>query len=214
MRTYSKDIFERGALFLNDPKIIERLDKGTQDALAAGQKEVVFMEYFIRKKISATSGIFDMMKDIDDKAPGVNNLDKGYIKKNTYFALLGVGIAYGTIAGGAATNLPASLRYSNAEYINTFPTALVNSEFTLMMGKKELMPAARTNNFLANAYAEYGTNGNEENFLVLPSPKLVEHSKKLGMQFEHPDTTIAYAAADGHYVEVRLIGVSLEDRNY
>lgn len=214
MRNYLNEIFERGSKFILSPEIVARMDEGTRKAIDANQKEVVLGEYYVRKKITATAGgIFNVLKEVDDKAPGINNMDKGYIKNGTYFALLAIGVAYGREAGGSTNNKPAFVRYSNSEYIDTLPTPLINSEFTISKGKKELMPTMRTANFFANAYAEYGVNSNEENMLVLTSPKLIEPKKKMGFAFEFPEVAPAFVGTDGHYVEIRMVGVSLEDRN-
>ena len=211
MRNHMTHLLERGAEFLKNEEIIKRMSPEMQAAVNNNDKEVVFKEYFIRKKISVETGIFDILKDTDDLQAAINNMDKGLIQKGTAFALLAVAIGYG-FKDTSTDNKPGEVRYSSAEYIDTIPTPLVNSMFTVKFGKKELMPSMRTQNIFANAYAEYRSNSNEENMVVLPSPKLLTDNKKIGLEVEYPETTGTFSSGDAHYVEVRLIGVSLEDR--
>ena len=206
------EILERGSKFLKEPEIVAQYDNETKAGMAAGSKEFALADFYIRKKLTAFGGIQDLIKDIDTKAPGINNIDKGNLPQGTFMALLSVGLGYALdVATGYATNnVAAGIRYASSEYLNTLPTGLVNSEFTLLSGNKPVLKC-RTKKFFANAYADYAAEANHENAVHLPTPKLMDYRKKIKMQLEFPDGAAAISGGAG-YVEVRLQGVMLIDR--
>lgn len=214
MQTLSEHITERGAKFLTSEAILKKLPQDVQTAMTEGTKEIVMADFYIRKKIAGFSGIVDLIKMTDQKDVGVTNLDKAYIPKGTFFALCAVGMAYAYDAqsGNAAINTPGAFRYSNSEYFTTIPTKLINSEFHLLNGNKVLFRGVRTKKFFANAYAEYGIEANDENIVILPQPKLIDHEKQVVAQLEFASSDTLTAPSNSHYIEIRLVGVYIIDR--
>lgn len=210
MQTLSETILERGARFLQTPEILSRMDEQTQSDIRTGKKEFFLADFFIRKRISGFAGTIDLIKEIDNKQTGINNIDKALLPNGTYMALCVVGLAYGLDPAATTPDIPAGVRYSSSEYLNTFPTKIINSEFNLLNGDKPVLKA-RTKKFFANAYAEYGGEANDENGVILPQPKLIDYRKKVKAQLEFAeDNTVVPGGA--HYLEVRLIGVYVGDR--
>lgn len=210
MQTLSETILERGARFLQTPEITARMDDQTQADIKAGKKEFFLADFYIRKKIQGFAGTIDLIKEIDNRLVGVNNLDKGVLPTGTYMALCAVGISYALDPANTVPEIPSGVRYSSAEYLNTLPTKIVNSEFNLLNGDKPVLKV-RTKKFFSNGYAEFGGEANEENGVILPQPKLLDYRKKVKAQLEFAeDTTVVPAGT--HYLEVRLMGVYVGDR--
>lgn len=209
MQNLSKTILERGAVFLQSPEILARIDDQTKADIQAGKKEFFIGDFYIRKKLNGFAGTIDVIKPTDDKKVGINNLDKGLLPQGTYMALLSIGVSYGFDAV-PGNDIPAGVRYSSAEYLNTVPTKIINSEFNLLNGDKPLAKL-RTKKFFANAYAELASEANEENGVNLPQPKLVDYRKAIKAQFEFADDVTAVPSG-AHYVEIRLSGVYVGDR--
>jgi hypothetical protein len=210
MQTLTETIYERGARFLQTPEILARMDDQTRSDMNAGKKEFFLADFYIRKKLSGFAGTIDLIKEIDNKQVGVNNMDKGVLPTGTYMALCVVGASYALDSAAVTPDIPAGLRYSSAEYLNTIPTKIINSEFTLLNGDKPVMKV-RTKKFFANAYAEFGGEANEENGVVLPQPKLLDYRKKIKLQLEFAEDATAIPSGN-HYLEIRLAGVYVGDR--
>lgn len=210
MQTLTETILERGARFLQTPEILARMDAQTQADIRDGKKEFFLADFYIRKKIPGFAGTIDILREQDDRKVGMNNLDKGVLPSGTYMALCCAGISYALDAANTVPEIPAGVRYSSSEYLNTIPTKLVNSEFNILNGDKPVLKS-RTKRFFANAYAEFGGEANDENGVMLPQPKLMDYRKKVKLQFEFADDATAVPAGS-HYVEIRLIGVYVGDR--
>lgn len=210
MQVLSETILERGARFLQTPEILARMDSQTQSDIREGKKEFFLADFFIRKKISGFAGTIDILREQDDRKVGVNSLDKAALPSGVYMALLNVGISYALDTVAPTTDIPAGVRYSSAEYLNTIPTKLINSEFNVLNGDKPVLKV-RTKKFFANAYAEFGGEANDENGVSLPQPKLIDYRKKVKLQFEFAEDATAIPSG-AHYVEIRLVGVYVGDR--
>lgn len=208
MQTHNPHILERGAAFLQSPEILARMDAQTQADIKAGKKEFYLADFYARKKLPGFAGIIDIIKETDNLKCGVTSLDKGKLPDNAIMALCSVGISYGYEA--AITDKPSEQRYASSEYLNTIPTKVLNSEFKLLNGDKKLL-AARTKKFFANAYADFGSEANDENAVILPQPKLILSDKRIKAQFEFAEDGLA-APANAHYIELRLTGVVVADR--
>jgi hypothetical protein len=208
MQDLKQNILERGAKLFSEPAILAMLDEQTRKDIAEGKKEFALADYYIRKKIAGFGGVVDLMKDKEVTAVGVTNFNLGKLPVGTYIAVCAVGLGYGY--EGAATNKPSEQRYSSAEYLNTIPTKILNSEFALKNGDRTLL-RARTKKFFANAYAEFGGEANDENAVLLPTPKLMQHDKLVAANFEFANDGLA-APINAHYIEMRISGVMIVDR--
>lgn len=210
MQTLSETILERGARFLQTPEILARMDEQTQADIRNGRKEFFLADFFIRKRIPGFAGTIDLIKEVDNRQVGINNLDKALLPTGTYMALCIAGLSYGLDPASTNPDIPAGIRYSSSEYLNTIPTKIINSEFNLLNGDKPVLKV-RTKKFFANAYAEFAGEANEENGVVLPQPKLLDYRKKVKAQLEFAEDNTAVPAG-AHYLEVRLVGVFVGDR--
>lgn len=210
MQTLSEIILERGAKFLQTPEILARMDDQTQADIKAGKKEFFLSDFFIRKRIPGFAGTIDLIKEIDNRQVGINNLDKGLLPNGTFMALCLVGVSYAIDPAAVTPDIPAGLRYASAEYFATIPTKIINSEFNLLNGDKPLLKV-RTKKFFANGKEEYATEANDENGVILPQPKLLDYRKKIKAQLEFAEDTTAVPAG-AHYIEIRLTGVHVGDR--
>lgn len=210
MQSLSEIILERGAKFLQTPEILSRMDEQTQADIKAGKKEFFLSDFFIRKRIPGFAGTIDLIKEIDNRQVGINNLDKGLLPNGTYMALCAVGLSYAIDPTAATPDIPAGIRYASAEYFTSLPTKIVNSEFNLLNGDKPILKV-RTKKFFANHNTEYAGEANDENSVSLPQPKLLDYRKKVKAQLEFAeDNTVVPAGA--HYIEIRLTGVHVGDR--
>lgn len=207
MQQSKTSILEAGAKFLSSDKVMSLFPTDIQTAIRSGDKEFAVAEYYIRKKFAALNGIQKMIKETDDRVAGVTNLDKGKLPTDTYVAAVAVGLAYGYHASSSEVTAP---RYSNSEYLNTIPTKIVNSEFTLKNGDRTII-SARTKKFLSNAYSEFGVEANEENYVLLPQPKLLDPKKMNAADFEFANDAVA-TPANNHFIEVVIYGVQIIDR--
>lgn len=207
MQTVSKQILDRGSEFLKSPDVLSRLDSQIQADIQAGKKEFFLAEYYMRKKLPGAAGNVPVIRPEDVRAQNITNLDGGKLPLGRVFALVAVGIAYGY----SATDVTAEkVRYSNSEYLNTIPTCVVNSDVEFTQDGKTLIEC-RTKKMVTNAFAEYGSEANEENGLVLPQPKLVKGGALLGTELKF-GANAAALPANYHYVEVRFVGVEIRDR--
>lgn len=208
MQNLNTNILERGAAFLQSPEIMARFDAQTQSDIKAGKKEFYLADFYVRKKLPGFAGIIDIIKPTDTLLCGVTSLDKGKLPDGAIMALCAVGLSYGYEA--AATDKPSEQRFASSEYLNTIPTKILNSEFKLLNGDKKLL-SVRTKKFFANAYADFGSEANDENSIVLPQPKLIAGDKMIKAQFEFATDTLV-APINAHYIELRLTGVVVSDR--
>ncbi len=210
MQTLSKNILERGAEFLKQPEVLARMDSETQNAIREGRKEFITADFYIRKKVAGFAGIIDLIQPTDDKKVGVTNLDKGKLPlQGSYMAVVCIGLSYG-FSNAQIAPIASELRYASSEYLNNLPVKLVNSEFKLLVQDKPLLNA-RTKKFFANAYADYGVEANDENAVLLSTPKLIDSNKAIKAQLEFAEDTLG-APAGQHFIEVRIIGVMIADR--
>ncbi len=210
MQTLSEIILERGAKFLQTPEILARMDEQTQADIKAGKKEFFLSDFFIRKRISGFAGTIDLIKEIDNRQVGINNLDKGLLPNGIYMALCQVGLGYAYDPIATTPDIPAGLRYAGAEIFASFPTKIINSEFNILNGDKPLLKT-RTKKFFINGSSEYGSEANDENGVLLPQPKLLDYRKKVKAQLEFAEDNTPITPG-AHYLEVRLIGVHVGDR--
>jgi hypothetical protein len=207
MQQSKTSILEAGAKFLASEKVISLFPSDIQAAIKNGEKEYIVAEYYIRKKFASLGGVQKMIKETDDRVAGVTNLDKGKFPTDTYMAIVAVGLGYGYHASSVEVTAP---RYSNSEYLNTIPTKIVNSEFTLKNGDRTII-SARAKKFFANAYSEFGVEANEENYVLLPQPKLADPKKMNTADFEFAADAVA-TPANNHFIEIVMYGVQIVDR--
>lgn len=209
MQTIEKNILERGAAFLQQEAIIARMDAQTQSDMQAGKKEFYLADFYMRKKLPASSGIIELTLPEDLLKVGVTNLNNAKLPHGTYMALTAVGMGYGFNSNG---NTEVSLiRYASSEYLSTIPVKIMNSEFSLQNGDKGIL-RCRTKKFFANAYADFSSEANDENAVLLPTPKLIAFDKTMKAQLNFA-ADAGNLPAGGHYIELRLQGVYVGDRS-
>ena len=208
MQKLHKDIFERCSDFLKEKNTLDKMDAQVVADIQNDKKEFYQADFFIRKKVSGFAGTVDLIESTDVKATGVTNMDKGELPSKSYLAIGAVGLSYGYSTSGSAA--PSEIRYCNSEYLNTIPTKIINSEFELKSDDKVIL-RCRTKKFFSNSYADYGVEANDENAVILPSPKLASSDKKILPQLKFASDSLA-APSNYHFIEVRILGVYVGDR--
>ena len=208
MQSLKSQILDRGAAFLQLPQIQGRLDKQTVADIASGKKEYFMADFYIRKRLQSTSGIVDIIKETDSLQASVTNIDKAKLYPGVYLGLTAVGIGYGFDA--AEQNADAISYTSAIKAAPLTPIKFVNSEFTLKSGGNVLLKA-RTKRFLALTTTEHFIEGNDENNLLLPIPKLIAGEKKIEALLEFGNNGAAMPEGN-HFIEIRLMGAYIGDR--
>ncbi len=199
------------------------LSKQTQEDINSGKKEFMLADFYIRKLISSAAGIVDFLKETDTLAPGLSNIDKGKLYQGQDMLLTSIGIAYGY---HASVTTPETQDYSSNIYkindivaddvltslgvpVRYIPISIVNSEFTLINGGNTIYKS-RTKKFFAENTSGLGIEGNDENNVLLPVPKVIHADRAIRMQFEF--SANAAALSNKNFLEVRLQGLVLVDR--
>jgi len=207
MQSQNEKLLERGAAFLQDPKIMNRLSEQTRKDIQEGKKEFFLSDFYVRKKLDGFAGEIELIRVVDSAAIGITRFDKGVPIPHADIAVVAIGLAY---AYDATDLLVADqVRYASSEYLNTFPTKLVNADLVVKNGQ-HLIIESRVKQFLANAYADFGVGANDENNVLLPTPKLLQARKTTTANLKFPVN--GAAPAHSHFVEVTFKGVYIADR--
>lgn len=195
-------------------KKITKLPEDIYNALKEGKKEFAYAEFYFRKRLSAISaGIIDIIKSTDVLTAGERNFDKGILPIDVYMSLVSVQVNYAFDSNSTTGPQPSAQNYSNSEYFNTIHKQFRNSDFRLKAGNRPILECL-TKTFLADSLGGYAANANEENGLMLPTPKLLGPKAKLEAQIEFPSNSVTATSdsTNNHSVEIIMRGVKLVDR--
>lgn len=214
MQNSRKSIVEIGTAYFDLLAKNSKLPAGIQEAYSAGKKEVVYAEFYSRKKLApGLSGIVDFILPADQLLVGVTNLDKGKIPVGVFMACVAIQTNYAFCGNVAWKDQPSAQNYSNNEYFNTIHGKVRNSEFSFRNGNRVIVECL-TKSLLSNSAGGYATEANEENAFMLPQPKLIAPDKDIKVQFNiaADSLTVSQTAADNHFIEFLIKGVKLIDR--
>jgi hypothetical protein len=204
-------------------------------AAANGQKsdiEIKEQLLYFRKQINGGSIIPFKMSETD-KAVGITNIDKGRLDKNNWFVASGIRLSYGTSAtnvavtaiqydqtiwdianvnaddtdldSGAAGNQLAPLPARRV------PIELLNSEFSMSVGGKNLLTTNVKEFFTNNTFAQVAPGaGWGSNYKELGIMKLIPAQNPIEAQIEVPSGVVLPAGGSVyHYIELALMGIAI-----
>lgn len=197
----------------------------TDDAndIKSGKKQFEGEEIFLRKKLSGTSGVIEVIDENDVQKNCVTNLSKGAIPTEKNIVVDKIGLRFGWSATDvAAANVP----YSNTEfdlgdvaidagasvttdtvYARRIPVQIRNAEYVMTVDGI-VVDSGRVADLLSTNVSNDATNGDEKNFKKLEYPKLFLAGKRVKFDLKFPENGTAVPAGF-YYIEVVAKGLGL-----
>jgi hypothetical protein len=180
-------------------------------------------EIFLRKKLTGTSGLIEVIDENDVQKNCVTNLSKGSIPTEKNIIVDKIGLRFGFSATDVAA---AAVNYSNTEfdlgdvaqdagvddttdtvYARRIPVQIRNAEYVMTVDGINV-DSGRVADLLSTNVSNDATNGDEKNFKKLEYPKLFLAGKKVGFVLKFPENGAAVPAGY-YYVEVVAKGLGL-----
>lgn len=188
-----------------------------------GRKQFESEEIFLRKKLSGTSGVIEVIDENDVQKNCVTNLSKGAIPKEKNIIVDKVGLRFGWSATDVAA---AAVAYSNAEfdlgdvaqdagaddtadtvYARRIPVQIRNAEYVMTVDGV-IVDSGRVADLLTTNVSVDATNGDAKNFKQLEYPKLFLADKRIRFDLKFPENGAAVPAGY-YYIEVVAKGLGL-----
>lgn len=221
MQLIKESIQERCSAFLMEK--LSKMDIQTQTEVKEGRKEIHSSDFYIRKKLSGTTGIIDVILPTDSFQKGTTNIDKARLGKGQYLAVGGLMIKY---AYHASTTTPDTQEYANnvfktndldpdlvtagfaipARYV---PISIQNAEIVVQAGGN-LIYKGRMSEFFATSTVGFGVDANDENKKIFALPKLIPADTLISIQVLFGDNVTALS--NNHFLEVSFVGAYVGDR--
>jgi len=177
---------------------VKQLDVDTQRAISSGNVKFKDQVYYVRRDISAKSGMIDLIESKIDKDPGVTNLEKGKLPSLVNFMLQRVEINVADATD--ITTKTADL----APMTNAIDNALYNGEVELLIGNRTIfkMPV---NSFLNPDRKNPEGSKNGFNF---SAPELIKEATDINLRLHLVGTIAAKGTPAEKYfiIEAKLIG--------
>lgn len=190
--------FTKGQLFL--ARNANKLDADTQRLMDEKSIRYTDGDFYVRRVISGSSNIQDLIDETNEKKVGVTNIDKNRLPNQQHLALEKIAVRFAETT--AATPVQAVDGWSSVK--TGVPAALLNAELKIMQDNKTLvqLPVAR---FFSEAASEK-PNGVED-AVTLNSIQLIKSNQNLNIQIQYADgQSVTPGAGNDCYLEVRLMG--------
>lgn len=198
--------FTRAQRFLK--AFTDKFPKQTQDDLANGKIRFVDTDLMHACNITASGGIYDLLRTNNDKQVGVSDLDSNKLEPGVNIAVDRIKLSYATIltASVIATTI------SDLDYNSNFagvPTELKRAKLVIKQEGKTLLrlPVER---FLVAA-ASPKSQG-EEDCLILGTPIVLIEQKPLLIQLEFNPSKNMVVNTFSHFLQVRFMGTETASR--
>lgn len=179
-------------------KQIDKLDPETKSAFENKQLRFTDGDKYIRRNITGSSNIENLLETTDEKRVGRSNIDKNMLESKEHLAVQFVGLRHAKHATEA--NPSAISTYTAVG--NDVPAALKNAEILIGQEGKNLLrlPVAR---FFSE---EKSTRLNGvEDVVELNAIQVLKARLPINIQIEYADGQ-AVPTTEQHFIEVRLIG--------
>jgi hypothetical protein len=157
-------------------------------------------DFYVRRKITGSSNIENLIDETNEKKVGVTNIDKNTLPNQQHLALEKIAVRYAETA--ASTPIQGVSGFSTVKA--NVPAALINAELRIIQDGKTLvqLPMAR---FFSEA-ASQKTNGVED-IVSLNSIQLLKANVPFTIQVEYADgQSVTPGAGNDAYLEIRLMG--------
>lgn len=188
-----------------------------------GRKQFESEEIFLRKMLTGTSGVIEVIDENDVQRNCITNLSKGSIPKEKNIIVDKVGIRFGYSATQVS---PAAIDYSNAQfdlgdkdrdggsviipdsvYQRRIPTQIRNAEYVMTVDGV-VMDSGRVCDLLTNNVSNDATNGDPKNFKKLEYPKLFLADKRIRFDLKFPENGTP-PPVGFYYIEIVAKGLGL-----
>jgi hypothetical protein len=181
-------------------KHASKLDPTTRDLIAKREVRYTDGDFYVRRKITGSSNIENLIDETNEKKVGVTNIDKNTLPNQQHLALEKIAVRYAETA--ASTPIQGVSGFSTVKA--NVPAALINAELRIIQDGKTLvqLPMAR---FFSEA-ASQKTNGVED-IVSLNSIQLLKANVPFTIQVEYADgQSVTPGAGNDAYLEIRLMG--------
>lgn len=191
--------------------------------IKSGKKQFESEEIFLRKKLSGTSGLIEVIDENDVQKNCVTNLSKGAIPKEKNIIVDKIGLRFGW---SATDVVAAAVAYTNTEfdlgdvaqdagaddttdtvYARRIPVQIRNAEYVMTVDGV-VVDSGRVADLLTSNVSVDATNGDEKNFKKLEYPKLFLADKRIRFDLKFPESGAAVPAGY-YYIEVVAKGLGL-----
>lgn len=151
-------------------------------------------ELFARKDVSGQGGIYKFLGNEDDKAQGINNVDKGRLPSNELFIFNEISVNYSKGATG---------KVGTSTYNTPLPGELRNCEFQITQNGRDIV-----NLPLASLSNPFDGNNTQDFYTTLGSLAYIMDDTGFEVYIKFPNgvSLPAGEATNFHYLEVRLRG--------
>lgn len=209
--------------------MVKKGELNQQDLLdiKEGKKQLQTEELFIRKILTGTAGVVEVINENDVTKNCITNLSKGSVPADKNIIVTKIGLRFGWTAAAADA---AAVNYTNAiydiadvqadaganvvagasVYARRIPVQIQNSEYELVVDGI-VMDKGRTSELLTQNVAVDATNGSSKNFRELEWPKLFRADKRVQLNLKFPENGAAVPAGT-YYVELVVKGLGLAKR--
>lgn len=223
-----KTISQNGKIeFLNAQIAKGILSKQDAADFADGKKQAQSDELFIRKQLTGTSGVIEVINENDVTKNCITNLSKGSVPSEKNIVVDKVSIRFGYSVTAVD---PAAVAYSNAifdlsdvqpdagaivgtsdVYARRIPVQIQNAEYVLKVDGIT-MDSGRISDLLTQNVTTDSVNGSDKNFKVLEFPKLFLADKRLSFDVKFPENGLAVPVGN-YYIELVAKGLGLGKRS-